>query len=37
MLNLFTLFAHPLLHHPVLVLPFNGFQGFTGVMHWGAE
>lgn len=30
------LFPRPLIHHPILVEPFDGFQGHTGVQHWGA-
>ncbi|HMH59038.1 MAG TPA: hypothetical protein VK537_07640 [Galbitalea sp.] len=40
MFDLTTLFAMlcgpAVLHHPVMVLPFEGYQGLVGVMHWGA-
>jgi hypothetical protein len=27
----------PFLHHPILLQPFNGFEGYAGVMEWGAR
>jgi hypothetical protein len=31
-----ALFPHPVLHHPVMVLHPNGFQGLVAVIPWGA-